>query len=93
MHGLLSPQTCTAVAGMYRDDERFCNRIVMARHGFGKGEYKYFTYPLPDPVGALRTALCPELALIANRWNMEMGIDVQYPKLHAEFLKRCHAAA
>lgn len=92
MPGLVSPETCAAIAGMYPDDGRFRSRIVMARHGFGKGEYKYFAYPLPDPIGALRTALYPELARVANRWNMEMGIDVQYPKSHAAFLTRCHDA-
>ncbi|WP_425485228.1 2OG-Fe(II) oxygenase [Hyphomicrobium methylovorum] len=92
MPGLLTAKTCTAIAGMYPEDASFRSRIVMARHGFGKGEYKYFAYPLPEPIGTLRTALYPELARIANRWNMEMGIDVQYPKAHAEFLKRCHDA-
>jgi hypothetical protein len=77
---------------MYDDDRRFRTRIVMARHGFGSGEYKYFAYPLPDRIAELRAALYPEFARIANRWNMEMGIDVQYPKTHAEFLSRCHEA-
>jgi hypothetical protein len=77
---------------MYDDDRRFRTRIVMARHGFGSGEYQYFDYPLPDRIGELRTALYPEFARITDRWNMEMGIDVQYPKTHAEFLERCHEA-
>ena len=64
----------------------------MARHGFGRGEYKYFAYPLPDLIGALRTALYPELEPIANRWNDAMAIDIQYPEQHADFLKRCHDA-
>jgi len=64
----------------------------MARHGFGRGEYKYFSYPLPDLIGTLRADLYPELAPIANRWNMEMGINAQYPSSHADFLKRCHDA-
>lgn len=92
MPKLLSAQTCAAVAAMYPDDGHFRSCIVMARHSFGKGEYKYFAYPLPAPIGALRTELYPELVRIANRWNMEMGIDVQYPRTHAEFLKRCHDA-
>lgn len=92
MPELLPAETCAAVAGLYPDDERFRNRIVMARHGFGKGEYKYFAYPLPDIIETLRSKLYPDLARIANRWNMEMGIGVQYPKAHAEFLKRCHDA-
>lgn len=92
MPKLLTPDDCHSIATMYPDDSRFRSRIVMARHGFGKGEYKYFSYPLPDPIGAMRAALYPELAAIANRWNMEMGIDIQYPKTHAAFLKRCHDA-
>ncbi|MFV0296229.1 MAG: 2OG-Fe(II) oxygenase [Hyphomicrobiaceae bacterium] len=92
MPKLLTPAQCSRVSEMYPEDERFRSRIVMARHGFGKGEYKYFSYPLPDLISQLRTGLYPELALVANRWNMEMGIDVQYPKTHAAFLERCHEA-
>ncbi|HVT30639.1 MAG TPA: 2OG-Fe(II) oxygenase [Lacipirellulaceae bacterium] len=92
MPQLLTPQTCGEIATMYDDEQRFRTRIVMARHGFGSGEYKYFAYPLPSRIGELRTTLYPELARIANRWNIEMGVDVQYPKTHAEFLKRCHEA-
>jgi len=92
MPQLLTPGACREIAAMYDDDRRFRTRIVMARHGFGSGEYKYFGYPLPDRIGELRAALYPALARIANRWNMEMGIDVQYPKTHAEFLERCHEA-
>lgn len=92
MPKLLSPEACEAVAALYPEDERFRSRIVMARHGFGRGEYKYFAYPLPDPIGPLRSELYPELAHIANRWNMEMGIDVRFPTTHAAFIERCHAA-
>jgi hypothetical protein len=92
MPQLLTPGACREIAAMYDDDRRFRTRIVMARHGFGSGEYKYFAYPLPDRIGQLRAALYPEFARIGNRWNMEMGIDVQYPKTHAEFLNRCHEA-
>ena len=92
MPNLLLPEACAAVSSMYPDDDCFRSRIVMARHGFGRGEYKYFAYPLPDPIGELREALYPELARIANRWNMEMGIDVKYPPAHAAFLDRCHNA-
>lgn len=92
MPKLLLPEICASVAALYPEDDRFRSRIVMARHGFGRGEYKYFAYPLPDPIHELRTALYPNLADIANRWNMELGIDVQYPKSHADFLKRCHEA-
>jgi hypothetical protein len=90
--GLLRAEACRQVASLYPDDGRFRSRIVMARHGFGRGEYKYFAYPLPDLVAALRTALYPRLATIANRWNESMGIDVRYPPEHMAFLRRCHDA-
>ena len=89
---LLAREECEAIARLYDDDRRFRSRIVMARHGFGRGEYKYFGYPLPETIGALRTAMYPYLAPIANRWNETMGIEVDYPDRHAEFLERCHAA-
>jgi hypothetical protein len=92
LEGMLSARECAAIAGLYERDERFRSRIVMARHGFGRGEYKYFAYPLPDLVAALRTALYPRLAPIANRWNKAMGIDMRYPAAHADFIERCHAA-
>jgi hypothetical protein len=89
---LLTVAECHDIASMYRDDARFRSRIVMARHGFGRGEYKYFGYPLPDRIGQLRVDLYPQLANIANHWNMEMGIDVRYPADHRAFLRRCHEA-
>jgi uncharacterized protein len=89
---LLTSSECEAVAGLYADDRHFRSHIVMARHGFGRGEYKYFTYPLPETVAELRTALYPRLAPIANRWNESMGITVRYPDAHADFLARCHKA-
>jgi hypothetical protein len=89
---LLDAEACRTVAGLYPDDARFRSRIAMARHGFGRGEYKYFAYPLPALVEGLRTALYPPLADIANRWNQEMGAAVRYPAGHAAFLKRCHDA-
>ncbi len=89
---LLSAKQCAALAETYDDDARFRSRVVMTRHGFGRGEYKYFSYPLPDPIGALRTAFYPPLAEIANRWNEAMGVDVRYPADHAAFLARCHEA-
>jgi uncharacterized protein len=70
----------------------FRSRVIMARHGFGRGEYKYFDYPLPEPVAALRAALYPPLAEIANRWNEAMGVEVRYPAAHTEYLGRCHQA-
>ncbi|MES2788325.1 MAG: 2OG-Fe(II) oxygenase [Planctomycetota bacterium] len=89
---LLSPEQCTTLAAAYDTDEIFRNRVVMERHGYGRGEYRYFSYPLPQVVQSLRTALYPALAQIANRWNEEMGIDVRYPAGLQTFLDRCHAA-
>jgi hypothetical protein len=89
---LLSADECAALAGRYADDAAFRSRVVMARHGFGRGEYKYFAYPLPDLVFGLRTALYPHLAEIANRWNAAMGIAVRFPDDLARFIKRCHNA-
>jgi hypothetical protein len=89
---LLSPGECRSVAALYPQDERFRSRVVMARHGFGRGEYKYFASPLPDLVADLRTALYPPLAEVASRWNAAMTIDVRYPGEHARFLERCHKA-
>jgi hypothetical protein len=89
---LLAPHACAALAASYDDAERFRSRIVMARHGFGRGEYKYFAHPLPQPVTRLRGALYPALAVIANRWNAKMGIDQNFPDQHAAFLERCHRA-
>jgi len=89
---LLTAEQCRTVASMYPEDHHFRSHIHMARHGFGKGEYKYFSYPLPELIGVLRPALYPPLAQIANRWNAAMGIDVQFPATHEAFLQRCHAA-
>jgi uncharacterized protein len=89
---LLSSEECRALAEMYPVDSLFRSRIVMGRHGFGRGEYKYFSYPLPDVIAALRTALYPQLAPTANRWNEAMKIGVRYPAEHADFLARCHEA-
>ncbi|APZ99073.1 proline hydroxylase [Sphingopyxis sp. QXT-31] len=90
--GLLGAGECDALAARYDAAAEFRSRVTMARHGFGRGEYRYFAYPLPEPVGALRTALYPRLAPLANRWHARMGIDVRFPEKHAEFLARCHAA-
>ena len=89
---LLDPEACTAIAERYPSEDGFRSRIVMARHGFGQGEYKYFAHPLPWTVAALRSALYPHLAAIANRWNTTMGIDIGYPDGHDDFLDRCHRA-
>ena len=89
---LLGPQECAALAALYVQDAAFRSRIVMARHGFGRGEYKYFASPLPDVIAGLRTALYPPLAAIANRWNEALGVEACYPNEHAAYLARCHAA-
>jgi hypothetical protein len=90
--GLLTAAECNALASLYQNDERFRSRIVMSRHGFGRGEYKYFRYPLPDVIERLRSSLYRHLAVVANAWNQSMKIDVAYPPVHASFLERCHAA-
>jgi uncharacterized protein len=90
--GILSPQECRALAGLYPKDDLFRSRVVMGRHGFGRGEYKYFSYPLPDLIQGLRTALYRRLAPVANRWNAAMGMDVRYPGEHVDFVERCHNA-
>ena len=90
--GLLGTEECAALSALYADSGLFRSRVVMARHGFGRGEYQYFSYPLPDLVAALRTALYPRLAPIANRWNTAMNSAVRYPEEHAAFIERCHAA-
>lgn len=89
---LLSRDECETLAGLYDEDRHFRSRVVMARHGFGRGEYKYFAYPLPRKIAELRAELYPPLAAIANRWNERMGIAVRFPKEHEEFLERCRAA-
>ncbi|WP_080353692.1 2OG-Fe(II) oxygenase [Burkholderia cenocepacia] len=90
--GLVSASECDALASLYSYDALYRSRVVMARHGFGRGEYKYFAYPLPAVIAELRATLYPHLAPIANRWNQALGVDVRYPKEHATFLDRCHAA-
>src|SRR5260370_32622435 len=92
LKGLLSPDECRALAALYPDDTHFRSRIVMGRHGFGRGEYKYFSYPLPELIAELRPALYARLRDVANRWNEAMGIAIHYPEGHDAFLKRCHAA-
>jgi hypothetical protein len=89
---LLTPPECADLTATYESDSAFRSRVVMARHGFGRGEYKYFAYPLPETVSTLRTHLYPPLSGIANAWNETLGIDVRYPESHAAFLTRCHDA-
>ena len=89
---LLSARECKTVAGLYADTRHFRSRVLMQRHGFGQGEYQYFSYPLPDVVAQLRATLYPRLVGVANAWNQAMGIDLRYPADHADFLARCHQA-
>lgn len=90
--GLLTVDECEHLSALYPQDEPFRSRVVMQRHGFGQGEYKYFAYPLPSLIQGLRTALYPHLVPLANHWNERMGLDVHYPGRHAAFIERCHAA-
>jgi hypothetical protein len=92
LNGLLSAEECRAIAGLYDGHAAFRSHVVMERHGFGRGEYKYFAYPLPEIVTDLRTTLYPRLAPIADRWNEALGLDARYPAVHAQFLERCHSA-
>ena len=89
---LLASQECDALAGLYSEDAGFRSRVVMGKHGFGRGEYRYFAYPLPGLVQDLRCALYPRLAPIANQWHEAMGMDVRFPAEHAAFIRRCHEA-
>ena len=90
MEKLLSPEECAEIAALYPHEAHFRSHVHMARHGFGKGEYRYFRYPLPDLIGALRTALYPRLAEVASDWNERLGLAQRYPADHAAFLKQCH---
>ncbi len=90
IESLITPEECDALARLYMVDDIFRSRIVMGRHGFGRGEYKYFSYPLPGIISKLRTLMYPYLVPIANRWNAAMDIDVRYPAKHADFIARCH---
>jgi len=89
---LLAPVECDAISGLYPQERHFRSHVIMARHGFGKGEYRYFNYPLPGLLSGLRTALYPHLAGIANGWNERMDLEERYPDEHAAFLKQCHEA-
>ena len=89
---LLSAAECAALVGLYPEGRHFRSRVVMQRHGFGRGEYQYFGYPLPETVARLRATLYPALVGVANAWNEAMGIEVRYPEDHASFLALCHAA-
>src|SRR5215467_2076586 len=92
LEDVFTPVECQDLSDLYRKDELFRSQVIMARHGFGRGEYKYFSYPLPDLVGELRTSLYSKLAPVANRWNAAMNIDIRYPETHKSFVRRCHNA-
>ncbi|MGW8394643.1 2OG-Fe(II) oxygenase [Pseudoduganella sp. HUAS MS19] len=92
VRGVLSPARCSGLAAGYIDPELFRSRVVMQRHGFGKGEYQYFRYPLPGLIAELRASMFPPLASIANRWYAAMGLAPRFPDDHADFIARCHAA-
>jgi hypothetical protein len=89
---LLSALECRALAALFAQDRLFRSRVIMARHGFGRGEYRYFAYPLPAQIAPWREALYARLAPIANTWNERLGLELRFPAVHAEFLARCHAA-
>lgn len=92
LKGILSSRECESLASLYGSEEPFRSRIVMSRHGFGRGEYKYFRYPLPEILQELRTSFYERLVPIANQWNQAMGIETRYPAKHPDFIERCHRA-
>src|SRR5678810_571686 len=92
VEGFLERRLCEELAGLYARQEIFRSRVVMARHGYGRGEYKYFAYPLPVVVAELRVSVYAWLAPIANRWSELLASDVRYPDTHEQFIERCHHA-
>lgn len=92
IRNLLPEATCRELAGLYSQEPLFRSRVVMSRHGFGRGEYRYFAYPLPERIAQLRAAIYPNLVGTANRWNQHLGDPVRFPESHWEFIARCHAA-
>ena len=89
---LMDAEQCRELAAMYPQESWFRSQVVMARHGFGRGEYKYFRYPLPDVVEELRTSFYPRLARVANAWERLLGREADYPAVHSEYIERCHKA-
>lgn len=89
---LLTADQCAELVDLYPTEERFRSRVIMSRHGFGRGEYQYFSYPLPDIVATLRSSIYPHLTPSANAWSEQLGSDVRFPEQHGEYIKRCHAA-
>jgi len=92
IEGVLSLDECDSIRVLYEQENLFRSKVVMERHGFGRGEYRYFSYPLPRLIATLRTSVYPHLVSLANRWNEAMRINVRYPGTHAEFIDRCHQA-
>ena len=92
IENLVTSEECDALVRLYAVEDIFRSRVVMGHHGFGRGEYKYFRYPLPGIISGLRTSIYARLVPVANRWNEAMGIDARYPAKHPDFIKRCHAA-
>jgi uncharacterized protein len=92
IENLVTSEECDALVRLYAMEDIFRSRVVMGHHGFGRGEYKYFRYPLPGIISGLRTSIYPRLVSVANRWNEAMGIDARYPAKHPDFITRCHAA-
>jgi hypothetical protein len=90
--GMLAPDECDRIRVLYDEQDIFRSQVVMERHGFGRGEYRYFRYPLPDLIAELRTAIYPHLVPTANAWNTAMGFDVRYPAQHADYIARCRQA-
>ncbi|MDY0871673.1 2OG-Fe(II) oxygenase [Dongia rigui] len=90
--GFLAAADCAALIAGYDDERHYRSRVVMERHGFGRGEYKYFSYPLPPLIAQQRATLYAQLVPIANRWNAAMGLGLRYPETHADFLGQCHQA-
>lgn len=90
--GLLSPEQCVEISRLYPKNDPFRSHIHMARHGFGKGEYKYFSYPLPDLVTTLREQVYPKLVPVANGWNERMGLEPRFPVNHSDYIALCHSA-
>ena len=89
--GLIGPAECRALAGLWPEKPRFRSHVIMQRHGYGQGEYQYFAYPLPERIEALRQALYPELAAVANRWNEQLGVAKRFPPGLQDWLRQCHA--
>jgi hypothetical protein len=92
VRNVLAPEACAVLAGCYAEPDLFRSRVVMERHGFGRGEYQYFRYPLPDLIAELREQMYPPLARIANRWYEAMDLSPRFPPHHADFQRRCHEA-